>query len=320
MGDVTRPLPTAPAPASLRAAGASGVVTIQTDNLPVFGQPDSPERWQADWQFRTPPCRPVVVGAGGCPATDTPKEWDPERPYIWQGKPFGIEAQLECSLPADQDMLAAEVRAAMERGMMPQVAQELYSGAVARENINAGNTAWDENRWLTRTDDPVLPLTVINDDDTPVPLAGGIGLLEQYLSCCSDVGRGIIHVPPAVVPPITSLGTMLAPPSTGGARFSPSGHVLVADCGYTGYGPGDTEEGPQLPADGVMWLYATGPLQVRLSTILPIDSIEQVEAFFLPDNNTVAVAPALAMYVWGCCHAAVAVDVSPYGLSLNPGS
>jgi hypothetical protein len=322
MGDVTRPLPTTPAPASLRAAGASGVVTIITDPLPVAGQEDGPGRWQADWQFRSPPCRPIEVGAGGCPAVDADslKDWDPQQPSIWEGKPFGMEVQLECSLPANQADLAAEGRAALERGMVPQVAQELYSGAIARNEIAAGNTAWDQNRWLTRADDPVSELTIINEDTDPVPLAGAIGLLEQYLACCSDVGRGVIHVPPSVVPPITSLGTMLAPPSTGGARFSPSGHVLVADCGYTGEGPGDADDGPSLPPDGVMWLYATGPIQVRVSLGYKLDSIEDVAAWFLPDNNTVAAELALGMAVWGCCHAAVAVDVSPFGLTLNPGS
>ena len=49
MGEVSRPLPTSPAPASLRAAGASGTVDIRTDGLPTIGAPDSPERWQADW-------------------------------------------------------------------------------------------------------------------------------------------------------------------------------------------------------------------------------------------------------------------------------
>lgn len=331
MGDVARPLPTTPAPASLRAAGTSGVVDIRQTPLPTSGQPDGPDRWAPDWSYRAPACRPIEAGSGGCPAvpSDARKDWDPSTPMIWQGKPFGFEVQLECSLPLalgtggvaeQQAAFAAEAVAAMERGAVPAIAEELYQGTVARANINGGNTAWDQQRWITRADDPVSEMVQINSDTDPVPLAGAIGLLEQYLACCSDVGRGVIHVPPAVIPPIASLGTQLQPATTGGARFSPSGHVLVADCGYTGIGPADADDDPDLPPDGVMWLYATGPIVVRYAPGVPIATIEDVQAYFLPDNNTVALVPALAMATWGCCHAGVAVDVSPFGLTLNPGS
>lgn len=340
MGDVTRRLPTTPAPASLRAAGASGVVNIQEDPWPQMGDLDNPRRWQQDWQFTWPACRPLIVGAQGCASfvpDDAHKTWNPGGTSVAQGKPFQIEAALECTLPiypeppGDGDGGIAEGQAslvqrtqdALVRGLMPQVSTELWSGAVAREAIAAGLTGYNGNRWLTRSDygDVVsgAGLVEINDDTSPVPLVGAIGLLEQYLACCSDVGRGIIHLPPALLGPLASEGTSLAPSTTGGPRFSASGHVLVADCGYTGYGP-DTDDEPTLPPDGVMWIYATGPLEVRYSTATPIGTVEEVEALFALYNNTTAIVPAEAMYVWGCCHAAVAVDTSEWGLTLNPAS
>jgi hypothetical protein len=340
MGDLTERLPTTPAPASLRAAGTSGVVTIRNDLWPRAGDLDNPRRWQQEAQFTWPSCRPLVVGAQGCATfvhSDVEKGYDPgSRSVVDNLRPIQLEAQLECTLPitaeppgpegieGGQASLVAETAAALERGLIPQVAEELWSGAVARNAIDEGFDTYDNNRWLTRPDyGDVVPgtdLVVINEDTDPVPLAGAIGLLEQYLACCSDVGRGVIHVPPTVVPPLASLGNMLNQgATTGGARFSPSGHVLVAECGYTGYGP-DGDDGPTLPADGVMWLYATGPLFIHYSTMTPIGTIEEVMALFAQYNNTVALAPAEAVYIWGCCHAAVAVNVEPFGLTLNPGS
>ncbi len=312
MGDLARPLPTTPAPASLRAAGTSGVVDLQATGLPFDGMDDS-TRWAPDWQYRAAACKPIVVGAGGCPAVDTDalKDWDPGSPLIWNGKAYGIEAQLECSLPADQDMLAAEVSAALERGVVPAIAQELYQGNIGR--ANEAVNGWEQQRWITRADDPIDPVNILGGGEgNPTPLLGALGLLEEYLANCTNVPRGVIHVPPRLVPAIAGQGMMLAPPTSGGARFSPSGHVLVADQGYDGRGPADADEPADDPPSGVLWMYATGPLTVRYAPGLPISSIEDVQDYFLPDNNTVAIRPALGMATWGCCHAAVAVDTYPF--------
>lgn len=327
MGEVSRPLPTTPAPASLRAAGTSGTVDLRADGLPSIGEPDSPARWQADWQYRAPACVPLVSGAYGCPLPDAEslKGWDPGTPLIWQGKPYGIEAQLECSLPlgigggsseAEQAAFVEEARLALERGVIPMVASELYNGTIARAEIAAGNTAWDQNRWITRADDPVDTVNILGGNtaagDNPVPLSGAIGYLEQYLASCSFVGRGVIHVPPFLLTPLAAEGQTLAPTTSGGARFSASGHTVVADFGYNGNGPADSDAAVNTPPAGVTWIYATGPVTVRYSLGAPLGTIEEVAAFFLPNNNTTAQAPALAMATWGCCHAAVPVDITPY--------
>ena len=320
MGNLARPLPTTPGPVSLGAAGSSGVVDIQSTGLPTSGM-DWNERWAPDWTYRAPACKPIVVGAGGCPTVDDAalKGWEPGTPLIWQGKSYGIEAQLECSLPlafatGTDDQQAAfgrEAEAALQRGTLPAIAEELYKGTIGRAN-NAVD-GWEQQRWITRADDPVDPVNILGGGEgNPTPLVGAIGLLEEYLALCSNVPRGVIHVPPRLVPALASEYQFLSPPTSGGTRFSPSGHVLVADQGYDGYGPADADAEPNEPPSGVLWLYATGPLTVRYAFGQSISSIEDVAAYFLPDNNTVAIQPALGMATWGCCHAAVAVDSYPY--------
>lgn len=314
MGEVSRQLPTVPAPASLQAAAGDGLVDWRTDPAPGVGTPDD-RRWHRSWTYRTPPCRPVVAGPAGCRPGD-PRDWDPQRPVVFTGAPFGFEAQLECSVPADATQLGTEARAAFDRGASAAVATELYRGAVSRQLIDDGNDLADGNRWLTRSDDPVSPITELSDAVDGVPLVGALGLLESYLACCSDVGRGVIHAPSSLLPAMLGSG-LLEPLTPTGRRYTAGGHLVVADCGYTGEAPGTAEEGPQDPGDGVLWLYATGGLVARVSPTLDLSSDEDVAALIATTNDRVAVSQGLAMVAWGCCHAGVPVDVSPYGLDFE---
>lgn len=313
MGEVSRQQPTVPAPTSLQAAAGDGMVDWRTDPAPGVGASDDGRRWHRSWSYRTTACRPIVAGPGGCRPGD-PRDWDAQRPLIFTGVPFGFEAQLECSVPADGADLGAEARAAFDRGASAAVATELYRGAQARAMIDDNSEAAEGNRWLTRSDDPVSPLV---DDlaSGPMPLVGALGILESYLACCSDVGRGVIHLPNSLLP--AALGSGLIEPTTPtGRRYTAGGHLVISDCGYTGEAPGTAAQGPQDPEDGALWVYATGPLVVRVSPTLDLSSDEDVAALIATTNDRVAVSQGLAMVAWGCCHAGVPVDVTPYGLDL----
>lgn len=317
MGEVSRPLPTAPAPTSLRAAAGDGLVDWRSEGPPSSGDPDSPSRWHRSWSLRTPPCRPVIAGPGGCRPGDE-RDWDPARPLIFTGVPFGFEAQLECSAPADGGSLLEEARAAFDRGASSAIASELWSGTQAKAMIADNSTAAEGNRWLTRSDHPVSAMTVLDDDAGGVPLAAALGLIESYLACCSDVGRGVVHVPPVLVPPMLGANLLVAPTTPSGRRYTAGGHVLVADCGYTGDGPGTADQAAQ-PADaGTLWIYATGPLVVRVSPSISIGTDADVAEMLASTNDRVAVAGGLGFAAWGCCHAGVAVDVTDLGLNPAP--
>lgn len=309
MGEVVaRQLPTTPAAISLRAA-AGDAVDLALEDLGT-------SQWRLGWSFKSPPCRPIKVGPAGCAlAGDEPtdeRSWDPKRPTLFSGYPFTFEAQLECSMPVDASEQLAEARRAIDRGAVPAIATELYNGAKARAQIAGGNSAYGGNRWITRSDDPVSPLTVVANEPTELP--GAIGRLESYLACCSDVGRGVIHVPPALVSPMAKEGLLLPPTTAGGTRYSPAGHIVVSECGYTGDAPGTAAAGPHDPGVGVMWIYATGPLVIRYSVDSPVGTLAAAAALIAETNDLVTVVGGSAMAAWGCCHAAAAVDVSAYGL------
>lgn len=315
MGDVSRVLPTTAAPTSLRAAAGEGVIDWRVDDLPASGAPDDGSRWQRQWSFRSAPCLPVQVGPAGCAAGDS-RPHDPSRPVIFTGAPFAVEAQVECSTASDGDALVAEARAAFERGVSPAISTELYRGAVARSEIDDGSTLAEGNRWLTRSDDPVSALVELSEATDGVPLVGAVGLVESYLATCADGGRGVIHVPPALLAAMTAENLLIDPATPSGRRYSPGGHLVVADAGYTGEAPGTASEGPQDPTDGVLWIYATGPMVVRVSPLTPIGTDEEVAELLATTNDRIALAQGVAMVAWGCCHGGVPVDVTPYGLDL----
>lgn len=316
MGEVVRTVPTTPAPVSLRAAAGDGV-DWRVDPLPTVGQGDDGTRWQHSWGFRSPPCRPIVAGPAGCRVATDPREWDPSAAVLFEGRPFEFEAQLECGWSgADESSLLAEARAAFERGASAAVAAELWGGAAARGEIDeSGTSGYEGNRWLTRSDDPVSAMTVLSD--AAVTPTGAMALAESYLACCSDVGRGVVHVPPALLAVLHSAGALLEPTTPTGRRYTPAGHTVVSDCGYTGEAPGTAAAGPTDPDDGVLWMYVTGPMVVRVSPLQPIGTNEEVAALLATDNDRVAVVGGLAMSVWGCCHGGVPVDVSAHGLDLE---
>lgn len=315
MGDVARSLPTAPGPVSLRGAAGDGVDWRQ-DAPPSAGQPDDSSRWAPAWSYRSAPCRPIVVGPVGCRVDDDPeRDWDASRPVIFGGRAFGFESQLECGWASAGEDLVKEAQAAFDRGASAAVAAELWGGAVARAKIDdAGTSGYEGNRWLTRSDDPVSAMTVLSDD--PVPLTGALALAESYLACCSDVARGVLHAPTPLLAPLRGANLLLEPTTPTGRRYTPAGHTVVSDCGYTGSAPGTAAAGPTTPDDGVLWMYVTGPLVVRVSTGVAIGTDEEVAALLATTNDRVAVVQGLAMAAWGCCHAGVPVDVSEFGLDV----
>jgi len=209
-----------------------------------------------------------------------------------------------------------EAAAAFDRGASAAVATELYRGAQARQMITDGSASAGGNRWLTRSDHPTSALVELSDAVAGVPLVGALGLVESYLACCSDVARGVVHVPAALLAPMLASGLILEPTTPSGRRYTPAGHVVVADCGYTGEGPGTAAQGPQDPGDGVLWIYATGPLVARVSPLTSIGTDADVAALIASTNDRVALAQGMAMVAWGCCHGGVPVDVTDFGLDL----
>ncbi|HEX2262735.1 MAG TPA: hypothetical protein VHH52_03100, partial [Pseudonocardiaceae bacterium] len=134
------------------------------------------------------------------------------------------------------------------------VARELETGALSQANP-----------YVT-PDDPSAVNAYLQQATGGQVLAGthlpqvALGLIEEAARDAQLGGDPWIHIPVRLVP---LLGDVLT--QAGGLLTTKTGARVVADSGYSGDGP---EE-----ATGT-WLYATGPVQVRLSAI---DTTEYVD-------------------------------------------
>jgi hypothetical protein len=133
------------------------------------------------------------------------------------------------------DTLIAGEPAAAER--------ELWEGTLASAAIDAGDTAYANNLWLTKHG--------VATDVTPTPGTGvspqrGLGLLEQFLSDTGVGGWGTIHCQPIV---LAHFNYDLRP--SGRQLFSARNTFIVPGVGYTGRGPSATPTGSRTVTDGV---------------------------------------------------------------------
>jgi hypothetical protein len=128
------------------------------------------------------------------------------------------------------------------------IARELMRGELAQADAAAGGTGEAANNYLAKAP------TVLSA--TPLSHRRGIGELEEAAAELLKGQQTFLHVSPSALPQfawLTKTGPMLYP-----YRDS----VIVSDAGYSRHAPDG-----EVAADGVAWLYATGPVVVRRSMI-----------------------------------------------------
>ena len=84
-----------------------------------------------------------------------------------------------------------------------------------------------------------------------------IGLLEETARAAILGQQVTIHMPIVLLPYFANVVT-----DRNGTLFTQAGSKVIADSGYDGSGPSDSAATP-----GLVWMYATAPVQVRLSSI-----------------------------------------------------
>jgi len=114
----------------------------------------------------------------------------------------------------------------------------------------------------------------------------------------------MIHLTPAVA---VQLDIDLSNNNAGGPLMSLSGNIIVIGGGYIGTDP-DDEPSPDATHD---WIFATGPVQARVSEIL--SGPDEVSGMVDPETNEVIYrAEKLANVSWdGALQVGVLVDWTP---------
>lgn len=227
---------TAPAPVDPVQAAAPSVSLLSSSRLITDGA-----RWENGLAWRPEYC---ITAQGFSPCGDVVgKPVDPAvgvQYYI----PPAYRVRDFCTtlgglLDEDRVRRQAEAIASFE------VAQELWTGALTVANPDIINGAPHTNLRLASTD-----ATIVVGTGT---LAERLGQLEESARRVALGQQVFLHVPIHMITPIANLLTRL-----GQTLYTALGSVVVADAGYPGTGPAGT---------GTTWMYATGPVQTRLSTV-----------------------------------------------------
>jgi len=215
--------------------------------------------------------------------------------------PFAIETTFKCStfgIDARDDWQIA--RTFMEAAQQKAIEYELWTGELSKQQAALwGDPAQHNgesfpNRWLASSGAKDVTPT----PGTAVKAKFGLALLEDALGDCGAGIKGTIHATRGVA---SALGLK----DKNGALRTTLGNSVIAGAGYDGRGP----TGAQPPGTSV-WLYATGPVSVRLGDIVSTPD-RRNQAVDIRNNAVQVYASRPAAVTWdSCCHFAVLVDLS----------
>ena len=201
--------------------------------------------------------------------------------------PFTVQAEVGCSTMGKQEDWVNYATDALELCQNKAIELEFWEGRLARA---AGN----DNRYLANGD--AVDLT---PSGTAIRARYALALLEGQLADAGCGGRGYIHVPVSIasVLPLKDRGD--------GVLTTTLGNYVIAGDGYTGTGT----DGAATTGSSV-WLYATGPVFVRLDEVQV--AADDARQYINTETNTVSVkAERAASVVWdGCAHYKVLVDLA----------
>lgn len=173
---------------------------------------------------------------------------DPTPPVDYLPWELQIEHPCHSTFGYNRTQIDDELRRAMDATESFAIARELWAGDLARAARTAGDL--DDGQNLALVDDPTVLAA-----GTPVTPARALGLLLQNVRGALRGQQAYLHVPGEVLPYLPNVQV------SGNLLTTQTGDLIVCDAGYPNLAPGAAD-----PADGVGWIYGTGPVVVRRST------------------------------------------------------
>jgi len=158
--------------------------------------------------------------------------------------PFDVKASVKVStMGTNPAEIEASAKNALDIVMQKSIEIEFWNGDVAKL-LDSDN----DNRYLASAQS----VDVTPTPGTAVKIRYGLGLLEEALGNASLGSKGVIHVPRVV-------GSALRLDKDGNKLVTHLGNSVVSGVGYSKKGPTGAVAGA-----GKAWLYATGPVSVRI--------------------------------------------------------
>lgn len=192
---------------------------------------------------------------------------DPEKPVFREYLPFLVKAYIKAStMGTDIEALQEMADLALDTVMQKSIETEFWTGKLSKK-LNEGV---NDNRFLSVDD----AIDVTPTKGTAVKVRYGQALLEQALGTGTIGSTGVIHAP-------LLIASALETDDVDGALRTNLGTPVVAGAGYSNTGP----DGAVAPTNSA-WMYATGPVTVRIGATNNITS-EKLSEVVLTDKNTV---------------------------------
>lgn len=288
------------------------MVTVITDNQASKPAPygilspattvveDSNPHWVDEFDYETLDCLADVTLSSICNTSTTvsaikPSGSSPFLTYV----PFEILTKFSCSTMSRRPEEIEEIALNAAEGCTQKAIEyELWTGALAQEM--AADGSWDAgtrgafpNRYLASSS---------ARDVTPTPGTGvkakyGLALLERALADCGCGIQGTIHA-------TRDVASALGIKGKDDKLVTNLGNLLVAGTGYTGTGPDGST-----PPNGKAWMYATGPITVRLGDRMVVPDKVSQSVDTRTNTTTYSVSQPAAVTWNSCCHVAVLVDL-----------
>ena len=264
------------------------------------------DRWENGFQYETLACSARLGIRGAC---------DPAADYeIYPGAgndtdggwhdytPFMVTVERECSaVGLDWDKFREDLMDSLEFCTAKGVEREFWTGELAQ----AGGGGCGSNQPASNPIDPNVYLadsantTTLNGGTAVKPLEA-LALLENALADCGCGGPGVIHATRGTAAILKAWRD-----EEYGVLRTFAGSLLIAGAGYPGTGPGGSAAGANK-----VWMYGTGPVQVRLGD-KHFSPDTRSEAMNRKTNAVTGLADrAAAVTTDGCCIFAVLVDLS----------
>jgi hypothetical protein len=212
--------------------------------------------------------------------------------------PFTVYARFDCA-PVGLELARDAARQALEQAEGWQLERAVWTGQAAGTNNIALPHLAHGGAAIVDAQNITLQSPVVTGGG-PVPVAQGVGVLEELLGNCHN-GQGVLHVPVRAAAALAKAHLLVA---RGGVLTTASnGNLVAVGNGYPGTSPSGAAA-----AAGQAWLYATGPMVVyrgppRVLNFGP-------EVFDRAENTMHLLAERTALAAWGCCHAGVLIDLA----------
>jgi len=226
-------------------------------------------------------------------ATDidvTPDEADVADEKQWQAWKLAFAKSCSTLTGGAEEALAmveAKARAQAEARSSYHGEKIFWTG-----DINAGDS-FSGQSWANR---PLASASATSlNSGAATGLVQAFGLIHEYLADTLDGLRGVIHVPPILLPYLAFYGIAVRDGFTLGTALGD--HLVAAGSGYQGTSPAGAA-----PAAGTAWIYATSMIRVGQTAIRVISDIDRT------NNKAIAIAERAQVAEWDlAAHAAALI-------------